>query len=127
MNPLSPIAGNAGGAYQTVSTLKENPSRVEMGLPVAAPEAIANPNLNIDKVTEPTREAIEVAAQQIQHFLTSMERQVQITRDSATGYISVKIINPSSGEVIRTLPSEELLRIARSFAQLGNVMVDQKA
>ena len=127
MNPLFPIAGNAGGAYLTVSTLKENPSRVEMGLPVAAPEAKANPNLNIDKVTEPTREAIEVAAQQIQHFLTSMERQVQITRDSATGYISVKIINPSSGEVIRTLPSEELLRIARSFAQLGNVMVDQKA
>ena len=39
----------------------------------------------------------------------------------------IKIINPSSGEVIRTLPSEELLRIARSFDQLGNVMVDQKA
>jgi flagellar protein FlaG len=56
-----------------------------------------------------------------------MERQVQISKDSTTGYISVKIINPSSGEVIRTLPSDELLRIARSFEQLGNVMVDQKA
>ena len=127
MNPLSPIAGNAGGAYQTVSTLQESAPRPERTLPVGPTEAKPNPDLNLEKVTEPTREAIEVAAQQIQHFLTSMDRQVQISKDSATGYISVKIINPSSGEVIRTLPSEELLRIARSFDQLGNVMVDQKA
>jgi flagellar protein FlaG len=127
MNPLSPISGNPGGAYQTLSTVQEVSARPVVEEFAVVPEAKPNTNLNIDKVTEPTREAIEVAAQQIQHFLTSMERQVQISKDSTTGYISVKIINPSSGEVIRTLPSDELLRIARSFEQLGNVMVDQKA
>jgi flagellar protein FlaG len=127
MNPLSPIAGNPGGAYQTLSTLQDLTPRQAPEDSTVVMQTKPNTDLNIDKVTEPTREAIEVAAQQIQHFLTSMERQVQISKDSTTGYISVKIINPSSGEVIRTLPSDELLRIARSFEQLGNVMVDQKA
>jgi hypothetical protein len=39
----------------------------------------------------------------------------------------VQIVDPSSGEVIRTLPSEELLRLARTFETLGNVMVNQRA
>ena len=37
------------------------------------------------------------------------------------------IIDPDTGEVIRTLPSEELLRLARSFEMLGNKMVHQVA
>jgi uncharacterized FlaG/YvyC family protein len=39
----------------------------------------------------------------------------------------VQLVDPASGEVIRTLPSEELLRIARTFEMLGSVMVNQKA
>ena len=36
-------------------------------------------------------------------------------------------VDPDTGEVIRTLPSEELLRLARSFEMLGNKMVHQVA
>ena len=39
----------------------------------------------------------------------------------------VQLVDPSSGEVIRTLPSEELLRLSRTFEMLGNKMVDQTA
>ena len=56
-----------------------------------------------------------------------MERQVNVSKDPLTGYIAVQIVNPATGEVIRTLPSDELMRIARSFEQLGSVMVNQKA
>ncbi len=127
MNPLSAIAGNVAGAYQTTSTVPERTTRTDAHAVASATSAAIKPSTSISETTKPSREAVEVAAQQIQHFVSSMERQVHIAKDELTGYISVQIINPSTGEVIRTLPSDELMRIARSFEQLGNVMVDQKA
>lgn len=127
MNPLSAVAGNIAGAYQTASTIPERATRTDAETIAHVTSAAIKPSSSISETTKPTREAVEFAAQQIQHFVSSMERQVHIAKDDLTGYISVQIINPATGEVIRTLPSDELMRIARSFEQLGNVMVHQKA
>lgn len=127
MNPLSAIAGNVAGAYQSIATVPERAVRTEStatALPVTAP---SKTETSLKEATQPSREAVESAAKQIQHFVSSMQRQVSISKDDVTGYIKVQIINPESGEVIRTLPSDELIRIAHSFEQLGNVMVHQKA
>ena len=128
MNPLSAAAGNVAGPYMTASTVPEP------AMPRVVADAVAKPvdvpvqrEIHLNEVTRPSREATEVAARQIQHFVSSMQRQVNVSKDDVTGYISVQIINPETGEVIRTLPSDELLRIARSFEQLGSTMVHQKA
>ena len=130
MNPLSAVAGNAPGAYQTVSTVVEPVARpdaeVEAAVKVARPPAVKL-ETSVQEVTKPTRDAAAVTAQQIQHFVTSMQRQLNVSKDDVTGYISVQIVNPDTGEVIRTLPNDELLRLARSFEQLGSTMVHQKA
>ena len=129
MNPLSATAGNVAGAYQTVSTVPEPVSRpdAEVGTVYKVASTPVKLETHVQEATRPTREAVEVAAQQIQHFVSSMQRQVNVSKDDVTGYISVQIVNPDTGEVIRTLPSDELLRIARSFEQLGSTMVHQKA
>jgi flagellar protein FlaG len=127
MNPLSAIAGNAAGAYQTVATVPERNARPDAQAVAMVVSAPSKTESNLKEVTKPSREAVESAAKQIQHFVSSMQRQVSISKDDVTGYIKVQIINPDSGEVIRTLPSDELIRIAHSFEQLGNVMVHQKA
>jgi flagellar protein FlaG len=130
MNPLSASAGNVAGAYQTVSTVPEPVARPDSDVAAVVKAATTPPvklETSVQEVTRPTREAVEVAAQQIQHFVSSMQRQVHVSKDDLTGYISVQIVNPDTGEVIRTLPSDELLRIARSFEQLGSTMVHQKA
>jgi len=127
MNPLSAIAGNAAGAYQTVATVPERNARPDAQAVAMVVSAPSKTESNLKEVTKPSREAVESAAKQIQHFVSSMQRQVGISKDDVTGYIKVQIINPDSGEVIRTLPSDELIRIAHSFEQLGNVMVHQKA
>ena len=127
MNPLSATAGNAAGAYQTVSTVPEPVARPDAEAVAKVASTPVKIETNLQEVTRPTREAVEVAAQQIQHFVSSMQRQLNVSKDDVTGYISVQIVNPDTGEVIRTLPSDELLRIARSFEQLGSTMVHQKA
>ena len=129
MNPLSAAAGNVAGPYMTASTVPE-PVSARVGTDAPAVKAVdvpVKPDINLQEVTRPSREATEVAARQIQRFVSSMQRQVNVSKDELTGYISVQIVNPETGEVIRTLPSDELLRIARSFEQLGSTMVNQKA
>jgi len=39
----------------------------------------------------------------------------------------VRVMNPETNEVVRQLPSEELLRIAQNMAQLNSALVNQRA
>jgi flagellar protein FlaG len=63
----------------------------------------------------------------IQHFISSQASSVRISKDQTSGHMVVQMVDPNTGEVLRTLPSEELLRIARSFEILGNKLVHQVA
>ena len=83
---------------------------------------------NVRAVVEGQAQKIaEEAMADIQHFISSQQRSVKVSKDEASGYMVVQLVDPASGEVIRTLPSEELLRIARTFEMLGSVMVNQRA
>ena len=77
--------------------------------------------------TKDLRDAAETAMKDIQHFISSQARSVRISKDETSGHMIVQLVDPGTGEVIRTLPSEELLRLARSFEMLGNKMVHQVA
>jgi flagellar protein FlaG len=46
--------------------------------------------------------------------------------DGDTGYHIVRVTNPETGEVVRQLPSEEMLRLAHSLTQIS-ALVNQKA
>jgi len=74
-----------------------------------------------------TRDTVAKAAEQIQSFVKTMGRDLSFSIDDTTGYHVVKVVNPATGEVIRQLPSQELLKIAQSMSELKNALVSQKA
>ncbi len=82
---------------------------------------------NINEVLAPTREALEKIAADLQKFVQSMGRDLSFSVDQTTGYHVVRVINPSTGELIRQLPSDELLKIARDFERLHNALVSLRA
>jgi flagellar protein FlaG len=85
------------------------------------------PQASVKEFSQDVKQAAEKAMLDIEHFISSQARSVRISKDSSSGHMVVQLVDPSSGEVIRTLPSEELLRLARTFETLGNVMVNQRA
>ena len=85
------------------------------------------PKTNVKESSQELKDAAETAMKDIQHFISSQARSVRISKDESSGHMIVQLVDPSTGEVIRTLPSEELLRLARSFEMLGNKMVHQVA
>jgi len=82
---------------------------------------------DVNKTSEITRETIAHAAEQIQNFVQSMGRNLNFSIDQTTGYHVVRVMNPETNEVVRQLPSEELLRIAQNMASLNNALVSQRA
>jgi flagellar protein FlaG len=82
---------------------------------------------NVVQNSQPTREVVAKAAEQIQSFVSSMGRNLSFSVDPSTGYHVVTVVNPENGEIIRQLPSEELLKIAQTLGNLNNALVSQKA
>jgi flagellar protein FlaG len=81
----------------------------------------------VNEAAQPTREVVAKAAAQLQDFVSSMGRNLNFSIDESTGYNVVRVVNPDTGELIRQLPSEELLKISRDFQRLNNVLVSQRA
>jgi len=81
---------------------------------------------NVNQVMQPTRESVAQAAEQMQQFVSSMGRNLNFSIDSESGYHIVRVTNPATGELVRQMPSEEMLRLSHSLTQIS-ALVNQKA
>jgi flagellar protein FlaG len=107
-----------------VSQAKQGPTDAEL---VARVAATAIKPSNVDSTSQPTRDVVAKAAADLQNFVQSMGRNLSFSIDEATGYNVVRVVNPNTGELVRQLPSEELLKISRDFQRLNNALISQKA
>lgn len=60
---------------------------------------------------------LHIAVSQINDYVQSLQRNLKFTVDEVTGKDIVTIIDSESKEVIRQLPSEEALELARRLAE----------
>ena len=104
----------------------QQPVRTDSEIVAQVASTVIKPS-SVDVTSQPTREVVAKAAADIQQFVQSMGRNLSFSVDEVSGYHVVRVVNPSTGELVRQLPSEELLKIARDFERLNNVLVSQKA
>jgi flagellar protein FlaG len=123
MGPITSNAVKAGSFLPNLKTSEAAPNQDAEA--VAKVASVPLPQSDVKASSQDLKEAAETAMKDIQHFISSQERSVRISKDDSTGHMIVKLVDPNTGEVIRTLPSEELLRLARTFEMLGNKMVHQ--
>lgn len=128
MSTININSAASSGAMQSsgMQQVVAQPTRSDAEVVSKAVSTVIKPS-NIDATTQPTREVVAKAAADIQQFVQSMGRNLSFSVDEATGYHVVRVVNPSTGELVRQLPSEELLKISRDFQRLNNVLVSQKA
>lgn len=115
-------AMQSGGTPQVIA----QPKRSDAEIVSQVASTVIKPS-NVDASSQPTREVVAKAAADIQQFVQSMGRNLSFSVDETTGYNVVRVVNPNTGELVRQLPSEELLKIARDFQRLNNVLVSQRA
>ena len=116
------------------SSSSRTPQQVSQPSPQTDAEVIAkvvNTEIkpsNVSQASQPTQEVIAKTAQQLQSFVQSMGRDLSFSVDATPGYNVVRVVNPETGEVVRQLPSEELLKIAQAMQNTNSSgLVNQKA
>ena len=92
----------------------------------------------VEQITPPTGttpEPVEIeapelraAVETVRNFVADMQRDLQFTVDEDSGRTIITVIDSESGQVVRQIPSEELLQIAKSVADGGNInLIDSRA
>jgi flagellar protein FlaG len=77
--------------------------------------------------TPPSREQLDHAMGEVKRALAPVARNLQFSIDDETGRSVVKVVDAATNEVIRQMPSEELLAITRSMDKFSGLFVKQKA
>jgi len=111
-----------GGVEQKAPEVK-----VDAAADAAAAAAKAKAEVNVEQYARVSKEVMQAAAQQIQGYLKDSGRNLNVMLDESTGKYVARVVNPETGEVVRSLPSEETLRIARNIDQMRGMLVNQRA
>lgn len=63
--------------------------------------------------TEVSRQAFERVVSELQDYVQKAQRNLDFHVDNRTGRVVVKVVDATSDEVIRQIPSEEMLNLSR--------------
>jgi flagellar protein FlaG len=81
----------------------------------------------VAQIERRSSENLQAAARTIDTFVRDMGRSLDFRVDSSSGKQIVRVSNPQTGEVVRQIPNEEAVQIARSLNYLQSVLVSIKA
>ena len=97
----------------------ERPSPPSFAAPAAAAAAPAS---------VPTHEQVQQAAQMITKAIQSFSSNLEFSvDDAAVGKTVVKVVDKETGEMIRQIPSQDALDIARALDRLRGLLIRQQA
>lgn len=71
--------------------------------------------------------ATRKATEQINDFLKQFNNNLQFSVDESTGKNVIRVVDASTEEVIRQVPTEEVLVIARALDKLQGLLLKEKA
>lgn len=77
--------------------------------------AVAQPVAQQSALREPSAEEVQHAAKQLEAFMQSMNRYLEFRVDADSGRTVVTVKDKSTGETIRQIPSEEVMRLAHNL------------
>lgn len=75
----------------------------------------------------PDAEQVKQAVEHVNKMVQSMTNDLKFTVDEDTGIQVVKVMDTRTKDVIRQIPSEEVVAIAKALDQLQGLIIRQKA
>lgn len=74
-----------------------------------------------------TEEQLKDATERVKDFVQTINRNLSFSIDNDTEQLVVKVVDSGTKEVIRQIPSEEMLAIAKALDKVQGLFVQQKA
>lgn len=99
----------------------------QVDAPQAVRETPASGAVGQDQKSQPSGEQLTQAVKQIQDVIKQTANSLQFSIDKDSGTTVVKVVDTESKKVIRQIPSEEVLAIAKALDKLQGLLVKQQA
>lgn len=74
-----------------------------------------------------TREEIQAVVDNVENFLKDLNTNLSLEIHEKTGRVVVKVVERNTKEVIREIPSEDMLRLQEKLQEFRGVLFDGKA
>ncbi|QEL64400.1 flagellar protein [Oryzomicrobium terrae] len=87
----------------------------------------ANTNSNAAPGQPASKAELNDAAENVQKFVNTINSNLSFQVDDDTGEMVVKVVDATTKDVIRQIPSEEMLAIAKALDRIQGLLVNQKA
>ena len=75
----------------------------------------------------PTKETLEQAAARVKEVLRGTTSRLEIEIDSDSNKAVIRILNGESGEIIRQIPAQELLDLAKHLDDPKGFLIQERA
>jgi len=95
--------------------------------PVRNPSATPSTAKASDSQTVASREQLQSSINAVNGFVKSINSEVEFSLDKDSGEMIVKVMDTSTNEVIRQMPSEEMLAVAKALDKFQGLLIKQKA
>ncbi|MER2624739.1 MAG: flagellar protein FlaG [Accumulibacter sp.] len=118
---LPPQQGNPPDSRSTRETRAEVKAASETKLKTV------DPTLSAQAMQSPDRAELEAATKSVRDFVEPINSNLEFNVDHDTGEMVVKVIDRASGEVIRQMPSEEMLAVAKALDSIKGLFIKQTA
>ena len=83
-------------------------------------------NINNDNETPLSPKQLEKVAQQLQDFVGEMNRGLEFSVDKDSGRDVIKVIDKTSGDLVKQYPSEEVLTLVAKLSDSVGGFIDAK-
>ena len=80
-----------------------------------------------ENAKEPGKDEINKAVEKVQKFVSATASDIQFSLDDDSGVMVVKVIDRGTKEVIRQIPSKEMLELAQALERLQGLLIRQQA
>lgn len=109
-------------ASQAVVVSPSQPAQASEAAPAQTPQAPLP--LQLEKSSA---EQMQRAVAEIRKAVAPVARNLQFFIDKETGKTIVKIVDAETNEVIRQIPGDEVIAIARAIDRMQGLLIKQKA
>jgi flagellar protein FlaG len=116
ISPLNITAAGDSGTYAPTQPAATKPDPV-----VSTVAPVATPQSERSSETEVTN-----AVDKLNDFASKNASALNFSRDEETGKTIIKVIDTATDTLIRQIPSEEAIAIAKSIDKMQGLLIDHK-
>lgn len=123
---LTPEYAKSQNSESNVSLAKSIDNNIKQGENVPLQGADDKAVDKVDDKQPLTPEQLEKVAQQLQDFVGEMNRGLEFSVDKDSGRDVIKVIDKTSGDLVKQYPSEEVLTLVAKLSDMVGGFVDAK-